>query len=203
MSEVFEKAGRKYWKDGEGALVPENYVSPDDKHRDKLVEKIHKRIDQLRAKIEKEKEFIGNEINKYLESIAAEHKEEWEGNATLYNFAKTKQIEVKISKRLVFNEKLQIAKTKIDKLIMKWSDGSNDKIVALVNKAFKVDNKGNADSKLIFGLRSLNIKDKEWKEAMDLIADAVEVDSAKTYFNFRYKDGKGQLRAIPLNFSAL
>ena len=57
------------------------------------------------------------------EKRADKYDEEWEGNATIYNFSKDKQIDIKISKHITFNEKLQIAKKKIDACLATWKKG--------------------------------------------------------------------------------
>ena len=187
MAEVFENKGKKYWRNAEGELIPLNRVFPHEKKSDALVERVIRRVKKLQEKVAAEKKRISEDIEKYLKIIAAENGEEWEGNATIYNFAKTKQIEVRISKHFVTDERLAIAKQKIDALIMKWSGGSNENIIALINKAFQIDKKGNIDVKRLIGLRDLKIKDKEWKAAMELILDSISVDSTKSYFNFREK----------------
>lgn len=203
MAEIFEQNKKKYWKNAEGDLIPVSRIYPHEKKSDKLVESLHKRIEKLQEKIKAEKVLIVQLVQKYLDEIAADYNEEWEGNTTIYNFDKTKQIEVRLAKHFVTDERLNIAKKKIDNLIMKWSDGASDNIIALVNKAFKIDRKSNIDIKQILGLRELKIKDKEWKEAMDLISDSITADFSKTYFNFRKKNDEGKLIPITLNFSAL
>ena len=203
MAKVFEQNKKKYWKNAEGDLIPVSRIFPHEKRTDRLVESLHRRIEKLQEKIKTEKAAIAAGIQKYLDEVAAEHGEEWEGGTSIFNFDKTKQIEVRLGKHFVTDERLNIAKKKIDSLIMKWSDGASDNIIALVNKAFKIDKKGNVDIKQIMGLRELKIKDKEWKEAMKIISDSITVDYSKTYFNFRKKNKEGKLVPIPLNFSAL
>ena len=203
MAEVIKKGKTVYWKDTEGALVPVQYIPKDERDADKMVSKIMGKVISFREKMKKFKSELEAEISKYLTETAKKYGEEWEGNATIYDFGKNRQIEIKLSKHFVFNEKLQLAKQKIDKCIMAWSENSNKKLIALVNKAFKVDKKGNLDAKRILELKSLEIKDKDWKEAMQLIEESMTVDSTKIYYNFRIKDENGQWKSIPLNFSSL
>ena len=203
MAEVIKKGKTVYWKDAEGALVPVQYIPKDERDADRMVSKIMGKVISFREKMKKFKSELEAEISKYLTETAKKYGEEWEGNATIYDFGKNRQIEIKVSKHFVFNEKLQLAKQKIDKCIMDWSENSNKKLIALVNKAFKVDKKGNLDAKRILELKSLEIKDKDWKEAMQLIEESMTVDSTKIYYNFRIKDENGQWKSIPLNFSSL
>jgi hypothetical protein len=72
-------------------------------------------------------------------------------------------ISIKIAKKWTFDEKLQIAKAKIDKVITSRSEGSDDLIVALVNRAFRVDSKGEVDAREMVGLRQYKCEDPLWK----------------------------------------
>lgn len=199
------KDGKKrvYWLDGQGQPVPLKYVDADDKRRDELVEDVVARAKKLRLLIEREKEILAGKIADYLETIAESKGEDWQGSAILWNFSMDKSAEVKIAKRITFDERLQIAKTKIDECIKQWSGGANDKIIALVNRAFQVDGKGKVDAREILGLRQLKFDDPLWIEAMDLIADSQKVQSTKTYFYFREAGEDGALEPITLDFAAL
>jgi Protein of unknown function (DUF3164) len=204
MAEVIVKNKKKYWRNAEGELIPISRIFMHEKNSDRLVGKILRKVKKLNEKMAAEKVAIAEDINNYLDAVAKENgTSEFEGNATIFNFDKTQQIEVKISKHFVADERLNIAKKKIDQCIEKWSAGASDNIIVLVNKAFKVDRKGNVDVKQLKGLRELKITDKEWKSAIELIEDSIKVDVTKTYFNFRSRNHEGKLTAIPLNFSAL
>ena len=72
-----------------------------------------------------------------------------------------------------------------------------------MNRAFKVDQKGDVDSKQILGLRTLKIEDALWLEAMELISDSMKVQGTKVYFYFQEADDNGKLCTIPLDFSNL
>lgn len=203
MAEVFEQNKKKYWKNAEGDLIPVSRIFPHEKKSDRLVESLHKRIGNLQEKIKAEKAAIAKSVNDYLAVVAADHNEEWEGGTTLFNFDKSKQVEVRLSKHYVTDERMGIAETKIKNLIRKWAPGSNDNLIALVEIAFELDKQGKYNVDKIIELRKVKIKDKEWKEAMDLAFDSISTDYTKTYFNFRKKNADGKLVPIPLNFSAL
>jgi len=203
MAIKVKKGKTTYWKDGEGALVPISYIPEDERKADKMVSNVLKKVNTFRMKMEKFKAGLESELKDYLSKIASKYGEDWEGNAVIYDFSKQKQIEVKLSKHIVFNEKLQIAKQKIDSCIMTWSENSNKKLVAVINKAFKVDKQGNLDAKRVLELRNLDIKDKDWTEAMELITASMKVDSTKIYYNFKVKDEDGRWKQISLNFSAI
>ena len=203
MAEVFEQNGKKFWKNSEGDLIPISRIYPHEKKSEILVERVHNRVRRLQERLIAEKKRIGEDIDKYLKAVANDFGEEWEGNAKIFNFDKSKQIEVKNAKHLIADERMKIAETKIKNLIKKWAPGSNDKIIILVQIAFQLDAKGDYNIKKIYELRRVKIKDTEWNEAMEIAMDSISVDYSKIYFNFREKKEDGKLVAIPLNFSSL
>ena len=201
MAQVIKRGRATYWVDQDGLEVPKKYLKDVEIKRDKAVTEIFDKIGKLQAEMKQTKEEVEEAIAGFLAERAKEHDEDWQGNATLYDFSKEKMIEVKISKKLAFDESLQIAKSKIDQCIKSWSKGSGQKIKALVNKAFKVDRKGDVDAKTILSLKDMDFEDELWQEAMKIIADSVTVKNTKTYYNFKVKDDAGNMKPIQLNFS--
>ena len=114
-----QKDNQGNWLDSKGRPVPEEYIRPEDKRRDKLVESILKRVSKLSAKLESEKTEIVDAIEKYLKELAKDNKvrEGWKGNILLYNFSQNLCIERRIDETVSFDERLQMVKTTIDKWI--------------------------------------------------------------------------------------
>lgn len=192
-----------FWVDGEGMEVPEKYVAPELKSRDAFVTKQVARARQLHLVIKNFKRQMEEEIAAYLDGSAQREGEEWVGGTTLYNFSMDESIAIKVHKTWVFDEKLQIAKQKIDRVIAERSGNSDELIVALVNRAFRVDSKGEVDARQMIGLRQLKVDDPLWNEAMELIADSQKVQSTKTYFYFQEAGADGKMESIVLDFAAL
>lgn len=203
MAKVLKEGKHTYWIDGEGLKVPAKHVHEEDKSRDRAVTRLVERAKRLQMIIKNEKEAMEREILAYLGEAANREGEEWVGGTTLTSFSMDASVTIKVAKRWTFDERLQIAKTKIDQCIENWSGNANSKLIALVNRAFKVDQKGDVDAKQIIGLRTLKIEDALWQEAMDLIAASQKVQGTKTYFYFQEADADGKLCTIPLDFSNL
>jgi hypothetical protein len=203
MARIEKKGKQTYWLDGQGYPVPVSVIDPQLKARDELVSRLLGRARRLNAVIAREKQLMSEEIAAYLNAVADGENTTWSGGTTLWSFAMDEAVVVKIAKRLQFDEKLNIARQKINECIKNWAPGSNDNLVALVNRAFDVDTKGEVDSRQILGLRQLQIQDDLWLEAMDLIADSMQVQSTKTYFYFQEADENGKMRSITLDFAAL
>jgi len=192
-----------YWVDGEGLKVPLKHIHEEDKIRDKVVTELIKQAKELQKYTIAAKREMEAKLLDYLGESANREGEEWVGGTCIMDFSATKQVIIRVSKRWTFDERLQIAKQKIDKCIQNWSGNANSKLVALVNRAFKVDQKGEVDARQIIGLRTLKIDDDLWNEAMKLIADSQKVQGTKTYFYFQEADETGKLKTIVLDFSAL
>ncbi len=203
MAEKILKNGKKYWQDSQGDLIPENYVRKEDKERDKIVENIIADVKKYQKEMQKLKDKIEKETNSYLEKIAEEYGENWKGNARLSTFAGDKAVELSVSEFIDFDEKLQIAKQKIDNCIHRWTKGSDKSLEILVTKAFKTDKKGKLNKKLILQLRTYEIKDKEWQDAMEIINKSIKVVNSKNYFNFYEKSKNGKWTTLSLNFSQM
>ena len=89
----------------------------------------------------------------------------------------------------MFDEKLQIAKKKIDECIHEiLKDVNSIDGQQLINNAFEVDKKGEVNPRKILVLRSYNITHPKWIEAMEIIAESIEIVSTKEYIRFYTRD---------------
>lgn len=203
MAKTVKNGKTVYWIDGEGVETPEKYIDKSLKDRDAFVSKQVAKARQMHMLISNFKKQMESDLARFLEISAQREGEEWIGGTTLWNFSMDESITIKVAKKWIFDEKLQIAKQKIDRVIANRSEGSDDLIVALVNRAFRVDSKGEVDAKQMIGLRQMKVDDELWNEAMELIADSQKVQSTKTYFYFQEAGEDGKMVTITLDFAAL
>jgi hypothetical protein len=162
------------------------------------------RATRLHDKIAYEKDKMTADIDKYLQKTAEQYGENWKGNAELVSFDGKFKVEIRNRERIDFDEKLQIAKMKIDECLKRWTEDSNVNLQAVINEAFQVDKKGEIAKHRILGLRKYNINDKEWKLAMELIDEAIQVTSTKQYIAFYERPSTNKpFQLISLNFSAI
>lgn len=203
MAEIIERDGRKYWIDGVGDEVPVQYIRSEDKKRDRFVESIMKLVVALNEKLASGKETITEKTGDYLEDVAQRYGENWKGNAKIANFRGDKIVEISISELIDFDEKLQVARKKIDSCARNWTKDSNKPTQTIIAKIFKTDKQGKLNKQLVLSLLSWDIKEVEWQEAMQIIKDSIKVVATKKYYNFYIRDEDGKQEAIVLNFSAL
>jgi len=193
-----------HWIDSAGCAIPPKYVKPVDKRRDALVEKLTKRARKISAELVAFRALVLADVEGYLQYIADHYQvngRNKEGNKQLTNFSNNIKLEVRVAKHIEFDERLALAKTIIDDCIRRWSDGANDKIMLLIDEAFKVDKKGNIDRDRVLSLRKLKIRDKEWTKAMDIIAESMVIVGARTYVKFSAKVASGAWVSVPLDIA--
>ena len=76
--------------------------------------------------------------------------------------------------------------------------------MALINHAFQTDKEGRINTGRVLSLRRLDIADKQWRAAMEAIADSMTTASTTAYIRF-YERDRADLpwRAIALDMAAL
>lgn len=178
------------WLDDKGRPIPEEYVKPIDKKRDKLVESIIKRVAKLSSKLADEKVEIVAAVEKYLKELAKDSKvrEGWKGNILLYNFSQNLCIERRINESISFDERLQMVKTTIDKWLAERLKNIDEVIAKLISQAFSVDKQGRINTTMLLKLKKLDIKDKEWVKAMEMLDESIFVKSSKMALRFRSRN---------------
>lgn len=201
-----ESIPKGYWKDAAGALIPVDKIKPIDKDRHALVTLIADQSRQLSAAIRSYKAAQFAAIEEFLERSASSYDAKLggkKGNLTLTTFDGKYKVIRAVSENLVFDERLQVAKSLIDECVHLWAKGANRNIQALVNHAFQVDTEGRVSTARVLSLRRLEIADEKWGQAMKAIADSMKVASSKTYIRvYERNDDSGEYIAIPLDVSA-
>lgn len=193
-----------YMQNAKGHLIPADKVKPVDKLRDEVVNDIIKVAKELSTHMSKTKSAIFANFNDFVAVSAQEYDSKLggeKGNTTLMSYDGQYKVALAVSENLVFDERLQVAKNLIDECVHDWSKDSNDNIKALVNHAFQVDKEGKISTHRVLNLRSLNIDDPKWLNAMDAISDATQVTSTKEYIRIYERDEHGKYQQVALDFS--
>ncbi|UTW12955.1 DUF3164 family protein [Marinobacterium rhizophilum] len=196
-----------YLEDQAGRLVPVSKIDEIDLTRNDLVgEIVGKALALQRAMAEFKLATLGD-IEAFIDLGAERYDVQVggkKGNVTLTSFDGRYKIQRAISENLVFDERLQVAKELIDQCINRWAQGSAAEIRALVTHAFQVDKEGKISTGRVLGLRRLAIEDVQWRQAMDAIADSIQVTGSKTYIRLYERVGPDdQFRPISLDLAAL
>jgi hypothetical protein len=204
MAKVNEKG---WWFNYKGEAVHPDMVKVTDKIKDELIDEQIKKALNVRDTIASFRKDVENRVEAYFLLLLQEYgvdekRRSKKGNLTLENFSATAKIEIRISETLSFDEKLQIAKMKVDEYLEDKTKDADPEIRILITKAFEVDKEGKIDAKKIFALKSYNIQDHRWKEAMSIIEEAKKIVSTKPYIRFYERENIDKpYRLIALNIA--
>jgi hypothetical protein len=197
---------KDYMTDSQGRQVPVDMVSDIDKLRDQTVHAIAQKATAMRDQLAVFKKELRSEMLAYLQLSAERFGKIYggkKGNVSLMSYDGSLKLMLSVSEHIVFDERLQIAKSIIDDCINRWSEGSRSEIRALVNNAFYVDKAGNINTARILGLRRLDISDPEWKRAMEAITESIQVSGSKEYLRVYTREENGEYKQVPLDVAAL
>lgn len=196
-----------YWEDARGNLTPISKIKAVDKDRTQVVEALVAMAKEEQAKLTVFKLNTMAAVQEFIERSLAEYDTKTggaKGNVTLTSYDGRFKVIRQIQDTLVFDERLQAAKTLVDECIQEWSKGSKAEIKALINDAFDVDQAGKINTGRVLGLRRLQIDDPRWQNAMKAIGDSMKVASSKPYIRFYERDEvSGEYIAIALDLASV
>lgn len=195
-----------YMQRADGTLVPADKVRPVDKDRDQVVSDLCSAAKQSSANLLAFKLSSMQAVQDFVERSLSQYGVSWggkKGNVCLTSYDGKYQVQLQVQESIAFDERLQAAKELIDQCITRWSKGSNANIKALVQRAFAVDKQGLISTGRVLGLRSLEIDDEQWQEAMRAISDSMQVTSSKSYLRFYERNEAGEYVAIPLDVAGV
>lgn len=196
-----------YRKDAQGRLIPESMIKPIDAERDTLVQALIASAKKLSKEIGDFKVKVFGDVGAFVQLSAEQYDTKLggkKGNVTLYSFDGRYKVQVATADNIVFDERLQAAKSLIDKCIDEWSKDSRPEIKVLVQEAFQTDKEGNLNTGRVLALRRLEIEDDRWQRAMKAIGESVQVVGSKQYVRFYERIGDtDQYVAISLDIAAV
>jgi hypothetical protein len=195
-----------YMQDAQDRLVPVGSIKDVDKARDSLVREIAGRALALREAMKGFRDDVMGDVAAFVQLSAEQYGAKVggdKGNLTLTSYDGAFKIQRQVSETLVFDERLQAAKTLIDECITEWTEGSRDEIRALINDAFQVDKEGRINTGRVLSLRRLKIEDGRWHSAMQAVSDSLQVAGSKAYIRVYARRGDGKYEPIALDLAAL
>lgn len=194
-----------YRADAMGRLVPVAHIKEVDLLRDTTVTELIAEAEALNAALAAFRVKAHATLGAFAELSAEKYGAKVggkKGNLTLVTFDGRFKIVRSISHQLVFDERIQAAKTLVDECLKEWAEGARPEIHTLINDAFKVDQAGKIDTQNVLRLRTLDIKDERWLRAMEAISDSLKVASSRSYLRFYKRVGETSHEvAIPLDLS--
>jgi hypothetical protein len=188
-------------KNGQGHLVPDVQVKPIDKLRNELVSELVNSAKENAEQIKVFKNSCHDRIKSFLQVAAQDHGVDIKGdheNLYLTSYDGKYRIIRARDDKIEFNESITIARKIMFELIEKWLVGSNAKIVPFVRRSFKTDKEGHLSVSRIMDLIAADVDDPEWKRAVEIIRESIQVSWTKTYIRFYERDAQGKYQQIAL-----
>jgi len=192
---------KQHMINAQGHLVPIELVSDLDKLKNELVINIAQQAHLINQQLADFKAKTLNDIEAFTSLSADRYNAKIggkKGNISLMSFDGRIKVQIAVSDHMIFDERLQIAKTLIDECINTWMSRSNSKsaaqlnIKALVQHAFQVDKEGQVNRGRILGLKQLSIKDDKWQDAMRAITDSMTIVGTTEYLRIYHRSESGQ-----------
>jgi len=186
--------------------VPESQIRPIDLARDELVQALVRDAMPLRDALRDYRGRAFADIAAFIELSAEQYGAKVggaKGNVTLLSFDGEYKVQRAIAETIIFDERLQAAKSLIDECLIEWTEGARTEIATLVQDAFRVDGSGTIRTGSVLGLRRLAIDDPRWQEAMRAIGEAVQVVGSKTYLRIYQRNALGAYLPISLDIAAV
>ncbi len=198
-----------HWRNKKGEWVHPDMVPVDKRLEDGVVDELVENAKLVHGDLKKFKAEAFAACYDFVDLLRQEYGMERmksaQGAITLKNFDGTREAQIQVAKLIQFDQKLSLAKEKIDEYLTEKTEHADAEIQTLIMRAFEVKN-GKVDSKQIFSLKQYPIKHPLWLEAMAMIDDATEIAGTKSYIRFKERsEGKidGALQSIILDLAAL
>lgn len=206
MAKKTEINGKTYWEDAKGSLIAEELIKDIDKERDALVEGFATQALTLQSEMRAFKNRVFDDVAAFVALSAEKYNVQIggrKGNITLHSFDGKYKIQVAVADHIRFDERIHAAKAQIDECLHEWSSDARPELRSLIDNAFQVDKEGNLSTARILSLRRVDIQDDRWTQAMQAIADSVQVVGSKDYIRFYQRDDNGKYQPISLDMAGV
>lgn len=196
-----------YVLNASGHLVPKDQVREQDKLRDEVARSLAEEAKDLSVRLASFKQRALADIEDLVKISAERYDVKLggkKGNVTASTYDGHYKVQRNYSERVQFTEELEAAKALINECIMRWSEGANVNIRALVDRAFRTDSKGQIKTTAVLELLRLDIEDKDWERAMAALKDSIQSAGTAVYVRVYERVGQSdQYRAVVLDLAAV
>ena len=196
-----------YMLDENGNQIRIENIKPNDLERDTLVKKLIDSGKQVSQSLREYKSNAFADIAALIELSAEQYGAKVggkKGNVTLHTFDKRYKVQRAMAENIVFDERLQAAKSLIDECLHEWMADANPNLRAIINRAFEVDKEGKISTGRVLALRRLEITDPRWVRAMQAISDSIQTIGSKAYVRLYERVGDtDEYVSIPLDVAGV
>lgn len=186
-----------------GHLVPEHQIRDHDKLRDSVARDLGTTAEQLSLALASFKkqaladiaDLIAVSAERYGVTLGGQ-----KGNVSITTYDGQYKIERAYADRIVFTEEILAARELINQCINDWSEGANDHLRVLVDRAFRANRQGQLMVKDVLSLLRVEINDPAWKTAMQALKDSIQVNGTAVYIRVYKRQGNTD-QYVPINLN--
>lgn len=179
-------------KNAAGHLVPEHQVREHDKLRDQVAGDLAKQAVAISEALGAFKakalgdiaDLIAISAEKYQVKLGGK-----KGNVSIVTYDGRYKIERAMAERITFTEEILAAKELIDQCIRKWSEGADQHLRILVDRAFRANRQGQIKTGDVLSLLRVEIEDPDWQRAMEALKDSIQVNGTAVYIRVYQRGG--------------
>ena len=194
-------------QNAQGHFIPESMIKPIDLERDRLVRHLVDRASELSSELADYKAVAFGDIEAFIELSAEQYGAKLggkKGNVSIVTYDGRFKIERAMADRLTFTEEILAAKELIDQCIRKWSEGADQHLRVLVDRAFRANKQGQIKTGDVLSLLRVEIDDPDWKMAMEALKDSIQVNGTAIYIRVYQRVGNtDRYEPINLNIAAV
>lgn len=191
----------------DGYFVPEASIREQDLLRDQVVMALVPEALSLSRDMAAYKAKALSDISDLIEIAADRYGAKLggkKGNVSLVSFDGRYKIQRAFREVVAFTEEIEAAKALIDSCLIRWSEGANDNIRAVVSQAFRKNRNGEISTGKVLDLMRVEIDDEEWSRAMDALRDALKSNGTAVYIRVYERIGTtDQYKPISLDIASL
>ena len=207
MAKLDEKG---FWQNKEGSFIHKDMIPVDKQLEDEVVEELILKAKEVQKSLKEFKKFAYEKCYDFIDLLRQNYnldklENSKTGSVSLKSFNGTKEVQIQVAKQISFDNKLALAKEKIDEYLDEKTENADAEIRTLITRAFDVKN-GKVDAKMVLSLKQYPIRNPKWLEAMKMIDEAVEIVGTKSYIRFREREDEridGALKMITLDIAGL
>ncbi|WP_225422495.1 DUF3164 family protein [Pseudomonas huaxiensis] len=186
-----------------GHLVPEHQVREHDKLRDGVARDLGNAAERISASLAEFKkqaladiaDLIAVSSDRYGVKLGGQ-----KGNVSITTYDGEYKIERAYADRIVFTEEILAARELINNCISTWSEGANNHLRVLVDRAFRANKQGQLMVKDVLSLLRVDIDDPVWRTAMQALKDSIQVNGTAVYIRV-YKRHDNTDQYVPINLT--
>ncbi len=187
---IEEHRGESYMRNGRGAMIPLQVITPGQKLQDQTARRLIARAKAISRQVQAFRMTMLSDIDAFID-LQREHygakRGGAKGNVTLMSFDQLFKVERAVGEFIDFGPELETAKVLVGECLQDWTEGANAQLRAVVDRAFQVDKKGQIRRTQLLELLTLKMADERWDRAMQALKDSMRPDGTKRYVRCHFR----------------